>query len=164
MKKFLPPLAVLILAGLFLGWWFQPENVLKRRIASLFDTAEVPITMSELSRSSRGPNVAEYLSERIDVGAPDQVDSRLRDSYHHDDLAGIYSAVARRCSQISIEAPTFESIEIDGNTARVRLRVDIIVEFSDRRPVDGIQVMDMTWEKPENHWQLSSISWTETGR
>jgi hypothetical protein len=164
MKKFLPPLALLILIGLFLGWWFQPENVLKRRISSLFDTAEVPVTMSELARSSRGPNVAEYLGKRIEIGAPDNIDGRLRDSYHRDDLAGIYSAVARGCRQISLEAPEFESIEIEGSTARIRLRVDVIVELPSRRPVDGIQIMDMTWEKPENHWLLSSITWTETGR
>lgn len=164
MRKFLPPLIVLILAGLFLNWWFQPENVLKRRVASLFDTAEVPVSMNELSRSSRGPNLTEYLSENVEIGAPDNIDERLRDSYHHDDLAGIYSAVARSCRQISLEEPEFESVEIDGTTARVRLRVDVIVELSSRRPVDGIQIMDMTWEKPENHWKLSTITWTETGR
>ena len=164
MRKFLPPIGFLILAGLFLAWWFQPANVLKRRIGSLFDTAEVPVTMSDLARSSRGPNVADYFAERVEIGAPDQVDERIRDSYHRDDIAGIYSAVARSCSQISIEKPEFESIEIDGSTARVRVRVDIIVELPSRRPVDGIQIMEMTWEKPENDWRLSSISWTETGR
>ncbi len=164
MKKFLPALGFLILAGLFLGWWFQPANVLKRRIGSLFHTAEVPVTMSDLARSSRGPNVADYLAERVQVGAPDQVDNRIRDSYHRDDIAGIYSAVARSCSQISLEKPEFESIEIAGTTAKIRLRIDIIVELPSRRPIDGIQIMDMTWEKSENDWRLSSISWTETSR
>ena len=164
MKKFLPPLAFIVLMGLFLSWWFDAENVLKRRVGGLFDTAEVPINMSELTRSSRGPNVADYLSDRVEIGAPKNVDDRLRDSYHRDDLAGIYSAVARSCRQITFEAPEFESIEIDGTTARIRLRIDAIVELPSRRPVDGLQIIDMAWEKPENKWLLKSVSWTETGR
>lgn len=164
MRKLFPALALLILVGLFLGWWFSPANVLKRRVTSLFDTAEVPVTMSELARSSRGPNVAGFLTEQIEIGAPDHVDDRLRESYHRDDLAGIYTAVARGCRQISLEEPEFVSIEIDGTTAKVRLRIDIIVELPSRRPVDGIQIMDMVWEKPDNKWQLSRITWTETGR
>ena len=65
MRKLLPAIAFLVLFGLFLGWWYHPTNVLKRRVGSLFDTAEVPETMSELARSSRGPNLAEYLAEDI---------------------------------------------------------------------------------------------------
>ncbi|MEP4076903.1 hypothetical protein [Haloferula sp.] len=164
MKKFLPPIAFLILVGLFLGWWFLPANVVKRRASNLFDTAQVPATMGELARSSRGPKVAEYLSEYIAIGAPEHVDGRLRESYHRDDLAGIYSAVARGCRRISLEQPEFESVQIDGTTAKVRLRIDAIAELPSRRPVDGIQIMDMVWEKPENQWKLSSITWTETHR
>jgi hypothetical protein len=164
MKRVLPAIALLILIGLLLGWWFLPENVLKRRVGSLFDTASVPITMSELARSSRGPNVAEYLSMSVDIAAPENFDDRMGAHYNRDDAAAFYSATARYCRQISFLEPEFTQVRIDGESAKVALDIDTIVELPDRRPVDGILKIEMSWEKVENRWLLSKVAWEEQPR
>ncbi|MEM1082880.1 MAG: hypothetical protein AAGI48_02065 [Verrucomicrobiota bacterium] len=164
MRRYLPPIALLIVAALFLAWWFSPVNVLKRRVGNLFDTAAVPPTMSDIARSSRGPNVAEYLANRIEVDAPDDFDERLGSSYTRDNAAAYYSGAARYCRQVTFLEPAFENVEITGEDAKVRLRIDTIVELPDRRPVDGILIFDMDWTKAETGWLLKRAAWEETGR
>lgn len=164
MRKLLPAFATLILIGLFLGWWYLPQNVLKRRVANFFDTAAVPVTMSELARSSRGPNIAEYLAKRIEVVAPENVEEDLRSSYSRDDAAAFYSGAARYSRQISFLEPEFTLVEVTGEKAAVHLKIDAIVELPDRRPVDGIMKAETSWVKVDGKWQMDGLSWEELPR
>ncbi|MGB6219420.1 hypothetical protein [Haloferula sp.] len=165
MKKILTAVAVVALLGLFFSWWFHPTNVLKRRAASFFETAEVPVTMSELARSSRGPNIAEYLADHVEVIAPKNLEEDLRSGYSRDDAAAFYSGVARYCRQVSFLKPEAISVvHLGESNAKVALRIDTIVELPDRRPIDGILKIETTWEKVDGRWLMDGISWEETPR
>jgi hypothetical protein len=163
-RKFLPPALLLLAAALFVVWWLLPSNVLKRRTGALLRTAEVPRSMTEIGRAARGPNVAKFLAEKVAIQRPEAFAGEVPSTMKRDNVAGLYSAAAKYAVRIVFEAPDFEEVTVDDDRATVRFRVDAIAEFPNRRPADGIQVVDTIWRKVDGDWQLTSIGWEETGR
>lgn len=163
MKKIAIPLVVIILAGLFFVWWLKPENVLERRTKSFFSTAEVPTLMSQISRSTRGPKLANFLTDTIDVEAPKSVNSPVGSTLSRDNFAALYSSLAKHCRQISFEDLKFISIEITDDEAVVVLSLFVRVELPSHKPVDGIQLMTLSWVRSDEHgWRVNSAAWTES--
>lgn len=161
MKRFLPPLAFLLVFAGFLVWWFQPANVVKRRTDALLETAAVPASMSELARTTRGPNIGEFLAANVCISGPDEAEEGFGGTMDRDRLAGLYSSIARYCRQVTFEDPVFESVTIEDGKATVDLTVDALVELPDRRPVDGRQDVTLTWTKSEGPWKLTGFTWSE---
>lgn len=163
-RKFLPLALVLLVAGLFLWWWMLPANVLKRRVASLLETAEVPPGMSDIARGARGPNLARYLDRKVRIVRPDDLRDEIPEAMERDTIAAYYSAGARSCSRIEFEQPEFDEILVKGDEAHVKFRVDAVAEFPSRRPADGIQVVETSWRKVDGDWLMTEVKWQETGR
>lgn len=164
MRRYLPALLVVVILALLAAWWFSPKQVVKRRVLALLDTIEVPATMSDLARNTRGPNLATYLAERVTFNPPETLGGEIGSIYERDQIAARYSAVARYARSVSIEDVNILDIVIVDSTADVTLTLDAIVEAGDRRPADGIQHIDMVWTKTDEGWLLEEVSWIETGR
>ncbi len=164
MRRYLPALLVVVILALLAAWWFSPTQVVKRRVLALLDSVEVPATMSDLGRNTRGPKLATYLAENVTFNPPDTLDGEIGSTYQRDQVAARFSAIARYCRRISIEDIDIHTIDVADTTATVSLTLDAIVEAADRRPADGIQHIDMEWSKTDQGWQLGEVSWTETGR
>ena len=156
-------IAALVLFGL---WWFSAEQVVKRRVTSLFETAEVPESMASPGRLARGTHVAKYVADRVRVRPP--TDARLPISLavpiSRDNVSQYYSATAKYARSITFEDLTFKTVEIIDDEAKVSFSIDGIVDLPSRRPVDGILHVESVWRKIEGDWLLVEFSWQEQGR
>jgi hypothetical protein len=166
MRRLLAPLLVLlvVLAG-FGWWWTRPERVVARRVADLFEAANVPADSGNITRSTRGTALEPFLADTITFEGPKGPTDEVEGPQRREDIITMYTALAKFCRSASVEDLTVESVEVSGDEALVRATVDAVIELqNEERPVDGIQHLDMTWLKQEGKWRLSRAKWNETGR
>lgn len=163
MKRVAIPVVVILLAGLAF-WWFSPTQVVKRRTAAFIDTANVPVSMSDLGRSARGKHVSDYLADRISVKSPEALAEEVGREFTRDQAAALYSGIARYCKEVSITDLEFQSVGIESDTALVQFTADAIVDLPNRRPVDGLVTATASWSKTEGDWLLESFEWEESAR
>lgn len=167
MKRIAFPTLVVVLLLLLAGlavWWFSPTEVVKRRVASFFSTAEVPATMSDIGRGARGTKVATYLAQSVTLNSPESVADEVGSTFSRDRASVMYAGVARFCREITFTDLEFTRVEITADAATVSFRIDTLVELPGRRPVDGIVVADSLWRKIDGDWLLESMRWTEEPR
>lgn len=165
MSRFVFIALVLMLAsGLIGSWWFSPEQRLKREVSSLFKTIEVPQTMSRIGRQRRGPLLAKHLAEQIAVNPSNELSDDVQTSYHRDQVSLLFSQAALGCSRLSVDHFEIVALDVQKDTARVTVTLDLVIEFQSRRPADGIQNFEMSWRLNDHHWRLESIAWAESPR
>jgi hypothetical protein len=166
MRRFLVPILLLaVLLGAFAWWWFRPERVIARRVAGLFEAANVTADSGNLTRSTRGSALEPYLADTITFEGPDGPTDEVEGPQKREDIVTMYTALARFCRSATVQDLTVESVEITGDEALVRATVDAVIELqNNERPVDGIQHLDMTWRKQEGVWRMSRAEWKDTGR
>lgn len=163
-KRLLITLPILVAAAAFAWWWFSPEQIVKRRVKGMLGVIEVPATMSDLARGTRGPKLAAYLAPTVVFRPSEALQDRIGSEYPRDSIAGMFSATARYCRSISIEEIEFQSIAIVDGEADVSLRFDAVVEAGEQRPADGIQNVNMRWNQSPEGWQLGAVQWSESPR
>jgi hypothetical protein len=163
--RFLPLALLLVLGGIFGWWWYQPERVLARRVAGLFSAANVAAADGTITRTTRGNAIEPFLAPNILFETPDGPTEEIAGSQSRSSIVSLYSYLAKECRQISIQAPEFDRIAIDGDEAVVEARVDALIDLPNAsRPLDGIQHLTMTWRKIDGKWRLAAARWHETGR
>jgi hypothetical protein len=156
---------VLLTGGGFSWWWFQPERVVARRVLALLDAATVEADDGNIHRGTRGDAISGFLAPNIEFDGPDDLEEDVSGPQSRSTVVSLYGALAKFCRRISLVDPQIESVVIDGDEARVRARVDAIIELpDDRSPVDGIQHMTLGWRKSDGKWLLESAGWSESGR
>lgn len=163
MRRLIIPVAVLVL-GILAFWWFSPTQVLKRHTSGFIETANVPPRMSDIGRSARGRNLEKYFAPVIRVDSPEDLAEEVGSEFTRERAVILYSSVARYCREISIAAPSFESVEIDGDLATVLFTADALVDLPNRRPVDGLIRVESEWRKVDGDWLLEAFRWSESGR
>jgi hypothetical protein len=160
-----PLLVAILLAGTFAWWFNQPEKVVARRVAGLFEAAAVEADAGNLTRSTRGTAIEPFLAPNISFQGPDGPTEEIDGPQPRDYVVNSYTALARHCRLVSLEKPEFGAITINGDEAKVDVKVDAVIELpNEERPVDGIQHLAMTWRKIDGKWRLSAAQWHETGR
>lgn len=160
-----PLLLVLALGAGFAAWWFQPEKVLARRVAGLFEAATVEADAGNLTRSTRGNALEGFLAPNVSLEGPDEAAGDYNGPQSRSTLVSLYSYAAKECRRISLEEPEIDRIDIRGDEAAVTARVDAVVELpGGRRPADGLQHFAMTWREIDGKWRLESVRWHETAR
>ena len=166
MRRLLVPIAaLLVLLGIFLWWWYRPERVVARRVAGLFEAANVAADSGDLTRSTRGEAIGAFLADRISFEGPEGPTEEVEGPQDRDSIVGLYTGLAKYCRSASITDLDIESVTVEGDEAKVIATMDAIIELPNaERPVDGIQNLDMTWTKSDGKWQLSSAKWKETPR
>ena len=166
MRRLLIPLALaLLVSGIFAWWWNQPERVVARRVAGLFNAANVEAGAGTISRGLRGSAIEGYLAPNITFKGPDGPTQEVDGLQSRDGVVSMYTALAKYCREIAIQPPEFGAITIDGDEATVEATADAVIELTNQnRPVDGIQNLTMKWRKIEGKWRLASAEWHETGR
>ncbi len=166
MRRFLVPIiALLVLLGAFAWWWSRPERVVSRRVAGLFEAANVEADAGNITRSTRGSALEPYLAETILFDGPGGATDEVEGPRKREDVVAMYTGLAKFCRSATVQDLVIESVEVTGDEALVKATVDAVIDLpSDERPVDGIQVLDMTWVKEEGVWRMSRAKWNETAR
>ncbi len=167
MRRLLRPLIVLlVLVSAFAWWWWQPERVVARRVAGLFDAANVPADSGNITRSTRGTAIEGFLAPRVTFEGPESAAAEeVAGTRKRDDIVAMYGALAKFALQASIRDLSVQSVSVDGDRAEVAATVDALIELRNQeRPVDGIQHLELAWRKIEGKWLLERAKWHETGR
>jgi hypothetical protein len=166
MRRFLPPLLLVLALGAgFAAWWLQPERVVARRVAGLFQAATVEADAGNLTRGTRGNALEGLLAPRVLIEGPEDATADYNGPQSRSTLVSLYGYAAKECRRISFEKPVIDRIELHGDQAAVSARVDAVVELpGGRRPADGIQHLTMDWREIDGTWRLGSIRWHESAR
>jgi len=164
MRRFLIPIAaLLVFAAAFGWWWYQPEKVVSRRVAGLFEAASFPEDAGNLTRSTRGAAIEPFLAETITFGGPEGETDEVAGPQKREEIVSMYAGLAKFSKSITMRNLEIDSVTVNGDEATVVARVDAVIELqSGGSPVDGIQNLEMIWTKTEGGWQLSSAKWTES--
>jgi hypothetical protein len=161
----IPLFLLLLLGGAFGWWWYQPERVLARRVAGLFDAANVATDDGNITRSTRGNAIEPYLAPNLSFEGPDGATDEIDGPQSRSSVVSLFSYLAKACRRISIKPPEIDRMAITGEEAVVEARIDAVIELANERsPVDGIQHLTMTWRKVDGKWVLATTRWRETGR
>lgn len=131
----------------------------------MIQTANVPSSMGDLARKTRGTNLADYLAPQLEISEPEKIDDRIPRRISRDSAAATYTYAATAARQISLQDLEIDEIEFDDTEATVKFRLDAIVELPTRTPVNGILHVISIWEdRPNEGWRLKSLAWEEKGR
>ena len=166
MRRLLVPLLIfLVAAGAFGWWWYQPEKVIARRTAALFESANVAPDSGSIAKGTRGAAIEGYLAPTITFEGPEGPTEEVAGPQKRDQIVSMYSALASICKQATIQDLEIQSVDVTGETAQVAATADAIIELpNDERPVDGLQHFQLGWRKIEGKWLLESAKWKETAR
>ena len=157
--------AFLVLAGAFAWWWSRPERVVSRRVAGLFDSAEVGADAGNVTRSTRGTAIEGYLAPRITFEGPEGPTEEVEGSRRREDIVTMYGALARFSHEISLRDLDIQSVTVSGDQADVTATLDAVIALpNEERPVDGIQNLSLSWRKIDGKWLLERAKWSESGR
>ncbi len=158
MKRSVLGLAVLTALVAFLLWWFSPVQVVKRRSGSLLETLTLEEGGHRASRHAGAYALNALLAPQVELESPDI--AQANGSFERSELESAFSWVGGRALRASFEADGFDSVEIDGGRAVVILPVEALVEFEDRRPLDGRYRVRLEWRQDESRtWRLTRASW-----
>lgn len=149
----------------FGAWWFSPAERIKRRVHAMIDAAAVPATMGNLSRSTRGHDVAKFFAPSLEIVSSDSLRDDVPAEIRRDEAASLYAGVARHVREVSLVDPEITRLDIAGDSAEVDFIVDAIVQLSNRRPIDGMLHTRTRWTRdPEHGWVMARIEWVESPR
>ena len=166
MRRLLLPVILLLIASVIFAWWWnQPERVIARRLADLFEAANFPADMSNIGRGTRGSAIEPFLAMNVAFEAPGGEAEQLEDLGSRDSITNAYSFVATNFRSGTTQDLEVQEVTVSGEEAEVKATIDAVVETNNQqRPVDGIQHFDMTWKKEDGKWKLSRAKWTEGPR
>lgn len=164
MKRLLIGLGLAAALTVFLTWWFSDAQVLKRRVGSMIETAEVPPLMSDAGRKARGGHLIQYLAKQVGFEEPEDFDLPASSPIDRQTAGALYSGAATYAKEITFTDFEVLAVEIDGDEASVKFRADTIVDLRSRRPVDGVLTVDSSWRKTDGTWLLRHFTWEESPR
>ena len=165
-RRLVPIVILLIVAAAFAWWWNRPERVIARRVASLFEAANIPGDMSPIGRGTRGEALVPFLAKKISFKGPNAASLGDEDEPKtREEVSSLYSWVATACRSATVQDLKVEDVTVSGDEATVNATIDALIEMPNQeRPVDGIQHLEMTWAKEEGKWKMSGAKWRETPR
>lgn len=144
---------VLLIA--YLIWRVQPEQVLKRRcksVIALADQASGGVGLFDVSRLEK--LLGDHINFQIEV-----VSSEIHSANRIEALSG-YQWIAENVKKSDFEIEEFTSIEIEEDKARVKSRVQAVLEMPEIRMMDGVYLVEFGWLKDEKgDWRLIEVVW-----
>ncbi|WP_367873665.1 hypothetical protein [Luteolibacter sp. Populi] len=166
MRRLLLPVILLLIASVVFAWWWnQPGRVIARRVADLFEAANIPADMSNIGRGTRGSAIEPYIAKNVLFEGPDGPADELEGSQSRDFVTQTYSGLATYCRSATVQDVEVQDVRVSGEEAEVKATIDAVVELPNaQRPIDGIQHLDMTWKKEDGKWKLARAKWTEGPR
>jgi hypothetical protein len=158
MKRLIPVVFFIILAGAFLYWWFSPAQVIKRRTESFLKVLTLQASESPTSRQMGAYSLNALLAEQVALENP--TINEANGSFERPDLESAYTWLCQQAKQTRFELVNFESVSVTGKTARATFTLNALVELPTYRPADGIYQVVFDWQEAEDGWRLTSAKWT----
>lgn len=145
---------VIALIG-FLIWRAQPEQVIKRRSKALIEMADQVsggVGLFDLNR-------LEGLIDRELKYEVQAVSEKPGTAYVAEVVSG-YHWMSENVQKSDFKIEEFTSVVIEGDTARVKMQVQSVLDMKGIRMMDGIQFVEFGWRKNDRgDWRLSEMIW-----
>jgi hypothetical protein len=158
MRRLLPVILTVIIAGGCLYWWFSPEQVVKRRTESFLKILTLEATESPTSRQMGAYSLNALLAGQVALENP--TINEANGSFERPDLESAYAWLCQQAKQTRFELVNFESVTISGKAAKVTFTLNALVELPTYRPADGVYQVVFDWQEAEDGWRLTSAKWT----
>ena len=157
MRRYLIPVAVVLVLGGFLMWWFSPSQVVKRRTGSLLETMTLEADTGTAARQMKTYSLNRLLAARVRLENPEIEEAS--GSFERSDIEAGFSWLTSQAKETRFEVEDFKSVTVDGDTAQVSLVLTGLVDLKSYRPVDGKYDVTLDWMKEKDGWRLTGSSW-----
>ncbi len=157
MKRIAIAAAAAVLLAALGYWYFQPEQVLKRRTKSLLETLTFDAGTGRVSRHAGAYSLNKILAPRVRLETP--TIGEANGTFDRDELESAFSWLCDQAKQTKFELREIRSMTITGDTAEIVASLDGMVELPAYRPADGAYEVTFDWRKGEDGWRLESARW-----
>jgi hypothetical protein len=157
MRRYLIPVLVVLVSGAFVMWWFSTSQVLKRRTSSLLETMTIEADSGMAGRQMKTYSLNRLLADSVKMETSEI--EAASGTFERNELESGFSWLANQAKETRFEVEDFETIEVDGETAKVVLTLTGLVDLKSYRPVDGKYDVVLDWRKEGDGWRLTGSSW-----
>ncbi|MES2439622.1 MAG: hypothetical protein V4584_11170 [Verrucomicrobiota bacterium] len=149
---------VAVLAALGV-WWFSPGQVVKRRTKSLLTTLTLDSGGGKIGRHTGAYSLNALLAEQVTLDTPTLKEAN--GTFERNELESAYSWLCDQAKQTRFELQHFNSVTVNGDTAKVELNLIGLVELPNYRPADGTYDVTFDWQKEKDGWRLNHATWKQ---
>lgn len=150
-------LGVLLLG--FLGWWYSPTQILKRRCDSFFNVISFSEKQKSAARQVQALKLADFLDRDVALSGQ-EISEEIESPVSRGEMQAIFSAVSGACTFIAITQRQYEFIGIAGDEATVQVTVHLAIGHAEgARRFNGTQRLMLSWHRAKNVWALSKVAW-----
>lgn len=150
-------IVVLLLA--FVGWWYSPTQVLKRRCDSFFNVISFSEKQAPAARHVQALKLADYLDRDVAISGkklPEEIESPVS----RGEMQAIFSAASDACRFIAITDRKFEFIGITGDDATVQALVKVAIGHPEGdKGFSGTHRLMLSWHRAKQVWGLTKVAW-----
>ncbi len=157
MKRYLIPLAALVMLGLFGLWWYSPTQVIKRRTANLLSTLTLDKGEGKTTRHLGAYSLNGLLADTVELETP--TINEANGSFEREELESAFSWLCDQAKRTNFEMKEFREIKFAGDKATVKLVLTGLVELPTYRPADGNYQVTFGWVKGKDGWRLERAVW-----
>lgn len=159
MKRLALAATIAAALALFGMWWFSPTQVLKRKTQSLLATLTLDESKGQTTRQMGAYSLNGLLASEVELDTP--TIKEANGTFARSELESAYSWLCQQAKQTHFKLVKMKSISVNGDTAKVELTLDGLVELPVYRPADGIYDVTFDWRKQEDGWRLTRATWQQ---
>lgn len=163
MKRVAPILITLVLALAAALWWFAPQQVVKRRTATLLRTITLESGTGKASRQMGVYSLNALLAREVTLENP--AIQEANGTFDREELGSAFSWICEQARQTKFDLLSIQSITVEGNQADISFNLIALAEMPNYRPADGKYEVRFRWiHDDQEGWRLSQAEWNETNK
>lgn len=159
MKRYLIPVAVLVLSIGFCVWWYSPRQVIERRTRSLLETLTFEKGGGPAARNLGGFALHDLLAASVELETPTIPEAN--GTFSREDLEAAYAWLGNQAKETRFELEEIHDITVGESTATVECLLFGMVELPTYRPADGNYEVRFEWVKEKDGWKISRAVWNK---
>jgi hypothetical protein len=148
---------LLLLLIPFSMWWSSDERAVKRRSNHLMDVLTISADTGGVFRQAKVFSINGILAPQLEIES--STIPEANGSFEKDRIEAAFSWICRNAKESEFEITEFVEIEVEGDSAMVKARVEGFIDLSSRRPVDGLSDVILHWVKRDGEWVLTKMTW-----
>ena len=149
-------LGVLLLG--FMGWWYSPTQVMKRRCDSFFNVISFSEKQEPTAKQVQALKLADFLDRDITISGP-QISEEIESPISRGELQAVFSAIAEASSFIAITEREYEFIGVDGDEATAQVMVTVEIGHPEAASrFNGSHRMMLNWHRVKKVWVIDKVA------
>lgn len=138
-------------------WWFNTENVIKRRTNYLMEVMSISDGTSRPFRQAKVYSMNAMLADEVTLQIPDVADAN--GTFDKPQMESAFSWICQNAKESDFRVTDFREIVITGEKAKVRFFVEGFLDLGSRRPADGSFDVTIHWVKSGDGWRCDTVVW-----